>query len=210
MGQAFLGVAHYPPAQLTCGIFVNEQGQRFINEDIYLARMGHFAACQTNRRVFMLIDNAHFCRPDYHETTEIVAVGETVREVEGEAGLPAGSLQQTVEYYNRHAASGEDPLFHKAPEWLAPLVTPPYALVDWSLDTLKPTCFTLGGLDTLPGGEVLTVDREVVPGLYAAGRNAAGIPRTSQGYASGMSVADATFFGRLAGRSAAAASPRKR
>lgn len=210
MGQAFLGVAHYPPAQLTFGVFVNEQGQRFINEDIYLARMGHFAACQTNRRVFMLIDNAHFCRPDYHQTTAIVAVGETLAEVESEAGLPAGSLQQTVEYYNRHAARGEDPLFHKASEWLAPLASPPYALVDWSLDTLKPTCFTLGGLDTLPGGEVLSVDRDVISGLYAAGRTAAGIPRTSQGYASGMSVADATFFGRMAGRSAAAADPRDR
>lgn len=39
--------------------------------------------------------------------------------------------------------------------------------------------------------------------LYAAGRTAAGIPRTSKGYASGMSVADATFFGRQAGKSAA-------
>jgi succinate dehydrogenase/fumarate reductase flavoprotein subunit len=44
----------------------------------------------------------------------------------------------------------------------------------------------------------------VIPGLYAAGRTAAGIPRTASGYASGMSVADATFFGRAAGRQAAA------
>jgi succinate dehydrogenase/fumarate reductase flavoprotein subunit len=43
--------------------------------------------------------------------------------------------------------------------------------------------------------------------LYAAGRTAAGIPRTGKGYASGMSVADATFFGRLAGRSVAANTP---
>ena len=204
MGQAFVGVAHYPPAQLTCGIFVNEQGQRFINEDIYLSRLGHFASVQTNHRIFLFIDNEHFSRPDYHETTRIVAVGETVAEVEQEAGLPPGSLAQTVDYYNRHAASGEDPLFHKAREWLKPITTAPFALVDWSLDTLKPTCFTLGGLDTLPTGEVLTADRDVIPGLYAAGRTAAGIPRTAAGYASGMSVGDATFFGRMAGRQAAA------
>lgn len=207
MGQAFIGVAHYPPAKLTCGIFVNEQGQRFINEDVYLARLGHYAAAQTNHRIFLFIDNEHFSRPDYHETTQIVAVGETVAEVEQEAGLPPGSLQQTVAFYNRNAANGEDPLFHKSREWLAPIATPPFALVDWTLDTLKPTCFTLGGLDTLPTGEVLTPDREVIPGLYAAGRTAAGIPRTSSGYASGMSVADATFFGRAAGRQAAAQPP---
>ena len=63
--------------------------------------------------------------------------------------------------------------------------------------------FTLGGLQTRPTGEVLTATGAVVPGLYAAGRTTAGLPRTEKGYASGMSVGDATFFGRLAGRTAA-------
>ncbi|MFO7552202.1 MAG: FAD-dependent oxidoreductase [Haliea sp.] len=204
MGQAFVGVAHYPPAQLTYGIFVNAQGQRFINEDVYLARLGAAVANQTDMRAYMFIDNQYYARPDYHQTTEIVATGETVAEVEEEAGLPPGSLQHTVAYYNEHAAQGADPFFHKSQDWLTPLVTPPYALVDYSLPQLQPTCFTLGGLDTLPTGEVLTVDGEIIPGLYAAGRTAAGIPRTGAGYASGMSVADATFFGRLAGRQIAA------
>jgi len=197
MGQAFVGVAHYPPAQLTYGIFVNAQGQRFINEDVYLARLG------------AAVDNQYYARPDYHQTTEIIATGDTVAEVEEEAGLPPGSLQHTVAYYNEQAAQGADPLFHKSADWLAPLLTPPYALVDYSLPLLQPTCFTLGGLDTLPTGEVLTVDGEIVPGLYAAGRTAAGIPRTGAGYASGMSVADATFFGRLAGRQVAASGKRQ-
>jgi len=204
MGQAFISVAHYPPARNTFGIFVNAQGQRFVNEDVYLARIGHYASVQTGMRFFMFTDEPHFGRPDYHQSTEIVAVGETVEEVEREAGLPEGSLQHTVAYYNAHAERGADPLFHKAAEWLAPLRTPPFALIEYSLPILKPHCFTLGGLDALPTGEVLTPDREVIPGLYAAGRTAAGIPRTCKGYASGMSVADATFFGRLAGRSAAA------
>jgi 3-oxo-5alpha-steroid 4-dehydrogenase len=39
--------------------------------------------------------------------------------------------------------------------------------------------------------------------VFAAGRTSAGMPRTAAGYASGMSVGDATFFGRLAGKSAA-------
>ena len=46
--------------------------------------------------------------------------------------------------------------------------------------------------------------REVIPGLYAAGRTTAGLPRTAKGYASGMSVGDATFSGRMAGRQVAA------
>jgi succinate dehydrogenase/fumarate reductase flavoprotein subunit len=204
MGEAFVGIAHYPPAQLTYGIFVNEQGQRFINEDVYLARLGHYAASQPGDNIYMFIDNKHFARPDYVQNTSIVAVGDTVAEVEREAGLPEGALQQTVAFYNRCAANGEDPLFHKAAEWLEPFETAPFALVSYRLSDIRPPVFTLGGLDSLPTGEVLTPDRTPIPGLYAAGRTVAGIPRNSRGYASGMSVADATFFGRLAGRQAAA------
>ena len=202
MGEAFVCVAHYPPPQLTYGIFVNEQGQRFLNEDTYLARMGDAVMRQTQQRAFMFIDNRNFARPDYQEHAQIIAVGDTVEEVERESGLAEGTLQQTVAFYNAHAAKGQDPLFHKHPNWLAPFDEPPFALVDYSLALLRPAVFTLGGLDTLPTGEVLTPEREVIPGLYAAGRTAAGIPRTSAGYASGMSVADATFTGRRAGRAA--------
>ncbi len=202
MEQAFVGIAHYPPPQLTYGIFVNEQGQRFINEDIYLGRLGHFATQQSNGRIFMFIDNRHFERPAYLEV-DIVAVGETVEEVEQEAGFPQGSLTHTVAFYNEHAARGEDPLFHKSAEWLEPFAEAPFALISYSLADIRPPVFTLGGLEVLPTGEVLTPDGAVIPGLYAAGRTVAGIPRSSEGYASGMSVADVTFFGRLAGQQAA-------
>lgn len=206
MGEAFVGVAHYPPAQLTYGIFVNAAGQRFINEDIYLARLGHYIHAQPDPRVYLFIDNRFFNRPAYIQT-EIVAVGDTVAEVERDAGLPPGALQQTVAFYNEHAARGEDPLFHKSPDYLAPLTTPPYALSSYRLSDLKPPVFTLGGLDVRPTGEVLDSDGDPIAGLYAAGRTVAGIPRNSQGYASGMSVADVTYFGRLAGIQAAAAAP---
>ncbi len=82
---------------------------------------------------------------------------------------------------------------------------PPYAAFD-----LTPgngaifATMTFGGLDTLPTGEVLTADKQIIPGLYAAGRNSAGLPRCAEGYSSGMSIGDATFFGRMAGLSAAA------
>ncbi|MBO6754453.1 MAG: flavoprotein, partial [Spongiibacter sp.] len=49
----------------------------------------------------------------------------------------------------------------------------------------------------------LNMNNQAIPGLFAAGRATAGLPRTAKGYASGMSVGDATFFGRRAGRRAA-------
>jgi 3-oxo-5alpha-steroid 4-dehydrogenase len=50
---------------------------------------------------------------------------------------------------------------------------------------------------------VLASDGSIVPGLFAAGRTACGLPRWGPGYSSGMSLGDCTFFGRQAGRAAA-------
>ena len=63
--------------------------------------------------------------------------------------------------------------------------------------------FTLGGLHTSCDGEVLDREGRPIAGLFAAGRCTSGLPAWGHGYASGLSLADCTFFGRQAGRSAA-------
>ena len=212
MGEVFLSLAIYPPAKLTHGILVNANGQRFVNEDAYLARLAHYAVQQEGQKVYLLVQNEDFELSHYMDPLHIVGTGDSIAEVEQEAGLPEGTLQHTVTYYNEHAARGEDPLFHKAADWLKPIDRPPYALVSYCPREVKYPMgdgpgylmFTLGGLQTLPTGEVLTAGGATIPGLYAAGRTTAGLPRTSKGYASGMSVGDATFFGRMAGQQAAA------
>lgn len=213
MGEAFVSFAFYPPAKLTFGIFVNRRGQRFVNEDSYLARMGFYAAQQDDGDVYLLVQNEDFEKSLYLERLRIVAVAETIEELETDANFPAGSLSTTVALYNRHAQNKEDPLFHKAKDWVKPIAKPPFALVSYNFKDIKapaghdvgPPMFTLGGLEVLPTGEVLTPEGDVIPGLFAAGRTVAGLPRTCVGYASGMSVGDATFFGRMAGRTAAMA-----
>lgn len=204
MGEALMVMAYYPPADLTYGIFVNNQGQRFVNEDIYISRIYHYAAMQRDRQIYMFIDNKHYSQSEYVPCADIVAVGETVAEVEAEAGLPEGSLQATVDYYNRHAAQGRDPLFQKSADWLAPFDTAPFALINYDPSQMEQRYLSLGGLKVRVTGEVLTIDGNDVPGLYAAGRTCAGIPRDNKGYCSGFSVGDATMFGRFAGRQAAA------
>jgi succinate dehydrogenase/fumarate reductase flavoprotein subunit len=123
--------------------------------------------------------------------------------VEKDLELPQGALTATLELYNRFAAEGRDPLFRKGAKWLKPLTAPPFVALDCRIDLCFYSHFTLGGLDTLPSGEVLDADRQPVPGLYAAGRTACGLPRWGAGYSSGMSLADATWFGRQAGLRAA-------
>jgi 3-oxo-5alpha-steroid 4-dehydrogenase len=121
--------------------------------------------------------------------------------------MPEGELVHTIEAYNRNAKAGRDPLFHKAPDYLRPLSQPPYAALDCCTASSFYGVFTLGGIATRASGEALSLDGAPIPGLYAAGRNSAGLTLEGRTYASGLSIGDATFFGRCAGKSAAAAEP---
>ncbi|MEZ4331336.1 MAG: FAD-dependent oxidoreductase [Myxococcota bacterium] len=203
MDEIFLTLPFYPPESHVKGILVNDKGGRFINEDAYGGRVAHFIASQIGDRFFLLVDDAIFQQPSPYSKIEIAAVGSTWDEVERELDLPSGSLVSTVELYNRHAAKGEDPLFHKDAAWLKPLDEPPFAALACHLKQAYYPFFTLGGLRVRPTGEVLTIDGDAIPGLYAAGRTACGLPRWGKGYSSGMSLGDCTFFGRKAGRQAA-------
>jgi predicted oxidoreductase len=128
-----------------------------------------------------------------------------VEELEQELGLREGTLQQTLQVYNEDCERGQDSICHKAAEWLEPLEPPLVALdITPGRGAFVPY-FTLGGLDTLPSGEVVDPNRRIIPGLYAAGRTACGVVRRAEGYSSGMSVGDATYSGRRAGKQAAAA-----
>jgi 3-oxo-5alpha-steroid 4-dehydrogenase len=187
-----------PPRRLIHGILVNGQGQRFINEDTYMGRIGQAALYEHNAEVYLVVSE-EFYEPTWMGLTA-TWVCETVAELESEIGLPAGSLESTVSLYNRHAANGEDPVFHKGSKWVRPL-EPPLGVFDLRLSAAPYAPFTLGGLHTTVDGAVLDVDGTAIPGLFAAGRTTAGV--CTFGYASGLSIGDSTMFGRFAGRSAA-------
>lgn len=191
------------PASLVHGIFVNERGQRFINEDCYHGRVSRTIVDQPGEKVYLLADNACYERPIDLARIEIAAVGESWEEVEAELGMPEGTLAATVHTFNRYAAEGHDPIYRKAPEWLKPLTEGPFVALELNFARSYFSFFTLGGLHTRPGGEVVDRGGEPVPGLFACGRATSGLPRWGHGYSSGMSLADCTFFGRQAGLSAA-------
>jgi len=200
MEAAEVAIPLTPPRRLMRGILVNRHGQRFINEDTYFGRIGQESLFHQDGRMWLLVDDGVYERN--MAGMEPAHVEETVADLERALAMPPGALEWTVDYYNRHAARGEDPLHHKGAELLQALDRPPYAAIDCSVDRALYATFTLGGLHTTVDGEVLDPDGEVVPGLYAAGRTTSGL--AAAGYASGLSLADATYFGRRAGRAAAA------
>ena len=127
-------------------------------------------------------------------------VEETWEELEAALELPEGSLVSTMELYNRHAAQGEDPIFHKRSSLVRPLSKPPFGALDVTVEGSIYAAFTLGGLHTRPSGEVLRSDGSAIAGLYAAGRTTSGV--SAFGYVSGASLADGMIFGRMAAASA--------
>jgi 3-oxo-5alpha-steroid 4-dehydrogenase len=189
-----------PPRRLLHGILVNGQGQRFINEDTYMGRVGQAALYHHNATVFLVVDEETY-EPNWMGLTASWVCG-SVAELEAETGLAAGSLQATLDLYNRHAESGEDPMFHKHARWLKPL-RPPLGAFDLRLGAAPYAPFTLGGLHTAVDGAVLDLSGEPIEGLFAAGRTTAGV--CAAGYASGLSIGDSTMFGRFAGTAAARA-----
>ncbi len=187
------------PWGLKRGVLVDAQGQRFVNEDAYYGRLGEFALLHRGGRAWLVVDDAVFEQPSYERS--LAAVGDSPAELERELGLPDGSLAATLALYNRHAESGRDPVFHKDPRYVTPLVLPPFGAFDCTTENSLYAAFTLGGLHTDTEGRVLDGDGDAIPGLFAAGRSTSGL--SVGGYSSGLSLGDGTFFGRRAGRGAA-------
>lgn len=203
MEQFFTTCPWTIPESHAKGVFVNIQGQRFINEDCYHGRVSRTAVDQPGDRVYLLLDSAHFEQPPEFARMTIAGTGHDWEEVERELEMPEGTLSRTMAFYNEHAREGRDPLFDKQQPILTPLDQGPFVALELHFQNSYFSFFTLGGLKTSTDGEVLDRAGAPIPGLFAAGRCTSGLPAWGHGYSSGMSLADCTFFGRQAGRKAA-------
>ena len=133
---------------------------------------------QPEQAAYLIVDSAHM-EEQRMSLCPLIDGWETVEEMESDLGLPTGALAKTLDRYNEHAARGEDPDFHKHPDWLAPQDTGPWGAYD----------LTLG------------------KALYAAGACASNIAQDGAGYCSGTQLGEGSFFGRRAGRHAAVGIP---
>ena len=203
MEQFFTTCPWTIPEPQANGVFVNIHGQRFINEDCYHGRVSRAMLDQPGDRVYLLLDSAHYSEPFEFARMSIAGTGADWEELERELAMPPHTLAATMAFYNHHARRGNDPLFGKREPILTPLDQGPFIALELNFATSYFSFFTLGGLRTSVEGEVLGRDGAAIPGLFAAGRCTSGLPAWGHGYSSGLSLADCSFFGRRAGRSAA-------
>ena len=133
----------------------------------------------------------------------------TLAELAEKLGIDEERLQASIAAYNAScpedisgfdakrpdslATSGLEP---RKSHWSRPVDKPPFKA--WPI--MSAVCFTFGGLKTSPSAEVLNMDGEVIPGLYAAGETMGIYYRT---YTGATSVMRGAVFGRKAGADAA-------
>ena len=202
MDQLFITAAAYPPEILLTGVIVNNEGRRFVAEDSYHSRTSAFVLKQDDQQAYLIVDEEHMQMPEM-PLIKFIDGYETIAEAEAALGIPSGNLASTLDRYNANAANGQDPDFHKQPDYLAAQDKGPWAAFDLSLGVAMYSGFTMGGLTVSIDGEVLRADGSAVDGLYAAGACASNIAQDGQGYASGVQLGEGSFFGRRAGAHAA-------
>jgi len=212
-----------PPLAFASGLLVGPGGTRLCNEELYGAVVGEKMAEDHGGRCWLIIDKSLWkeahgglgpSRATWFQWVPAlvnlylnIRRGRDPEQLASRVGISPRGLRETVEAYNEVATSGGvDPL-GKSAELVKPLTGTLYA-IDCSLGSRLFTCaaLTLGGLQVQESsGLVRREDGSTISGLYAAGRTAVGV--TSGGYVSGLSIADAVFSGRRAGRHAADNTP---
>lgn len=203
MDGALITSPFYPPQILIFGVLVNKNGKRYVAEDSYHSRSSIMTTEQPDGIAYMIVDESIFDRPLYGGY-EVVDVWESFEEMEKDLGMPVGNLVETMRKYNEAVATYKDTEFHKSPKWMRALDKPPFAALCANVGEGFWVGFALGGLKCDIDGRLLRDDDSVIEGLYAVGACAANIAQDGTGYSSGTCIGESTYFGRRAGRSAAA------
>ena len=136
---------------------------------------------------------------------ELVSAGKIIKAdtAEGLAqrlGVPCANLIGTLERYNAMVARGSDDDYLKSSKSLRPIATGPFYAFDIHLPMFG---LTGAGVRIDHDACVMHRDSRSVPGLFAAGECTGNVLGTMY-VGSGNSLANATTYGRIAGRNAAA------
>ena len=187
-------------------MFVNQEGNRFVNEYAERDTLASAALSQTNGIFYHIADQAMIPTLQNKATQEdvdamaekgILYKADTLEELAEMIGCPAENLIASVEKYNAYVDAGVDADFGKNVFGTKIETAPFYAVIE------KPSVHhTMGGVQINTNAEALDTDGNVIAGLYAAGEVTGGIHAGNR--LGGNAIADCFVFGRIAGTNAAA------
>lgn len=203
MGSINFNRSIYLFGDLAAGALVDYNGLRYLCEDWHGGKVGLTINQHSPEKGFIIVDSEVLqlaMETPYGANLKPVAQADTLEELAEAIGVPAGNLAYTVERYNGFCEAGEDTDYHKSPEYLRPIATPPFSAINGAASSCG--FHTLGGLKIDAQARVIDLDGNPIEGLYAAGRTACGFFGRYPG--SGSSIGDGMTFGYVAGAQAAA------
>lgn len=210
-------------------LWVNESGQRFVDESVVYNFSYAGNALYTQNAVYSILDQGVIDRMsregNFMGLGVYVKRGEKMTQVQSEIdaaiaaeksfifkantilelaekmGMAPEKLAETVAHYNADAGKGNDSKFGKPAEYMIPVTDGPYYGFKLNVGAF---C-TMGGLQVDLENRVLDQKGQPVSGLYAAGNDAAGLVGDTYGpNMPGTCVGYAFFSGRNSGKNAAA------
>ena len=193
-------------------IFVNKEGNRFVNEGGRRDDMTNALFAQTDAYMWIVMDSDTYPTGDelnnFGETiNQLVEAGrafkgETLEELAEKIGVPAENLVAAVTEFNRHAEGGD--LAGTPDEFGRTLFSTPIDNGPFYAAARVPTVHhTMGGVHINQYCQVINENGQIIPGLYAAGEVTGGIHGSNR--LGGNALTDTVVFGRIAGDSASQA-----
>ncbi len=178
-------------------IYVNENGERFVREDVaYLA--GAIGYAEIAWQIISTEDAERLAALDEVVNQADVVKGETIEELATAMGADPATLAKTIENYNVYCEKGVDEQFGKNADYLVAYDEGPF----YALQVVPVTLGTLGGVKTNNLFQVTNEKDEVIEGLYAVGECSNKI-YYNQVYIAGSGLGVALTSGRIAGATAA-------
>lgn len=205
-------------------LWINQDAKRFCPENLWLDDFAAAGMAVRNQKLTYVVmgenDIEHFVNEGPYgpvftfgqlgtpmadareqlEGLDTVHIGESLDDLAAEIGLDATALKETIEKYNAECETGVDVDFLKPADYLNK-IEPPY----WICEVADGYYTTCGGIKISPVTEVMDVNGEIIPGLYAGGSDAGGLYGDSYDVsrAPGSQASWAINSGRLAAKQAA-------
>lgn len=191
-------------AAASYGLWVNQLGERFVNEAANRKVRTHaiFDERHKHRDVFCIANEEctsaiEKMRPGYMKSVvDMGLVGryETIEEMERALGIPQGALAAQIAEFNEMIGMRRDRKFGRPINKIKPLASGP-----WYAAQMTPRVHhCMGGIMTDPQGRALdAATQKVIKGLFAAGEAAGGVHGACR--IGACAILDCLVMGRLAG-----------
>jgi urocanate reductase len=187
-------------------VFVNKEGNRFVNEGGRRDEMTRALFEQTDNYMWMIMDSDKYPTGEelnnFNESINSLVAegrafrGETLEELAGIIGVDYENLKAALDDYNKHCETLEKDAFGRT-IYGTPIDTPPF----YAAGRVPTVHHTMGGVHINEYAQVLNEMGGVIKGLYAAGEITGGIHGANR--LGGNALTDLLVFGRIAGESAA-------